>query len=392
MKKCYTKPIWEGYSMEEILSFLDTIEDERQHWKVQHLLKDIIVIVLFATLANANSFEEMAGWAKYHEKFLKRFIALENGIPSHDTITRVMALIKPEKMHEIQGKWDELLSRDEGETLKQILAIDGKTSRGSGNRNQEALHTVSAWSKEGGVCFGQRSSDSKGKEIPMIKELLETVSVRGQIVTIDAIGTQKEIAEKIRKGKGDYVLAVKGNQGRLYEEMKEYFGDEVLQNQITAEGNYTRTVEKARGNIEIREYWQTEDIKWYGERKEWAGLKSIGMSRNTVKKADGTESVNDRYFISSLGAKVGEFSRAVRGHWSVESMHWQLDVTFREDANRTLDRKASENLNIVRKWALSVLKMIDMGKKYSIKTKRFILSFSIEQYIEEIIRKLSVKA
>jgi predicted transposase YbfD/YdcC len=376
--------------MEKILSFLETIEDVRQPWKVAHLLKDIVVIVLFSTLANANSFEEMAGWAKYHEKFLKRYIGLENGIPSHDTITRVFALIKPEKMREIQGKWDDLLSLDEGEALKRIMAIDGKTSRGSGN--QEALHTVTAWSKEGGVSFGQRSSDSKGKEIPLIKDLLDTVSVRGQIVTIDAIGTQKEIAAKIRQGKGDYVLAVKGNQGTLHEEIKEYFGDEALKDEIEAAGNYIKTVEKARGNIEIREYWQTEDIKWFADRKQWAGLKSFGMSRNTVQKPDGTTSEKERYFISSLGAKVDEFACAVRGHWSVEAMHWHLDVTFREDANHTLNRNACENLNIVRKWALSVLKMIDMGKKYSLKAKRFLLSFSIEHYIEEIIGKQSVKA
>jgi predicted transposase YbfD/YdcC len=379
--------------MGEILSFLDTIEDVRQEWKVSHLLKDIVIIVLFATLGNANSFEEIAGWAEFHKKFLKRYISLKNGIPSHDTITRVMAIIRPEKFLELQRKWNELLSRDEGKNLKGLLAIDGKTIRGNGNRNQEALHIVSAWSKEGGVCFGQRSSNSKGKEIPMIKDLLETLSVRGQIVTIDAIGAQKEIAAKIRNGKGDYVLAVKGNQGTMHQEMQEYFEDEALKAGIEASGNYTRTVDKARGAIEIREYWQSDDIKWFEDRKEWAGLKSFGMSRNTVKQPDGTEtSAENRYFISSLAVNVGEFAHAVRGHWSVESMHWHLDVTFREDANHTLNRNASENLNIVRKWALSTLKMIDMGKKYSIKAKRFLLSFSIEQYIEEIIGKLSAKA
>jgi predicted transposase YbfD/YdcC len=378
--------------MEEILSFLETIHDDRQEWKVEHLLIDIVVIVLFATLGNADTFVEIAEWAVYHEKFLKRYIALKNGIPSHDTITRVMAMIKPEKFREIQGIWDKLLSQDEGEKLKRLLAIDGKTSRGNGNRDQEALHIVSAWSKEGGVCFGQRSSDVKGKEIPMIKELLDTVSVKGQIVTIDAIGTQKDIAEKIRKGKGDYVLTLKGNQGTMHQEMQEYLDDAGLRSKIEEGGNYSRAIEKARGNIEIREYWQTGDIKWIKDRKEWAGLKSFGMSRNTVKKPDGTESVEERYFISSLDVNVNEFARSVRGQWSVESMHWHLDVTFREDANRTLDRNACENLNIARKWALSLLKIIDLGKKHSIKVKRFILSFGIERHIEEILGKLSVKA
>jgi predicted transposase YbfD/YdcC len=378
--------------MDELLSFLDTIDDARQALKVAHLLKDIVIIVLFAMLGNANSFEDIAGWAKHHKKFLRRYISLKNGIPSHDTITRVMAMIKPEKLRELQEKWNELLSCDGGKHLKGLLSIDGKTIRGNGNRNQNALHIVSAWSKESGVCFGQRSSESKGKEIPMIKSLLDTVSVRGHIVTIDAIGTQKELSGQIRAGKGDYVLAVKGNQGALHQEMQEYFGDAALKARIEADGHYTKTVEKARGNIEIREYWQTGDVKWYEDRKAWAGLKSFGMSRNTVKKPDGTEEkAEKRYFISSLAVNVGEFARAVRGHWSVESMHWHLDVTFREDANRTLNRNASENLNIVRKWALSLLKMVDMGKKYSIKTKRFLLSFSIEQYIEQIVGKLPAR-
>jgi hypothetical protein len=159
-----------------------------------------VVTVLLATLSNADDWVEIGLWGKANGELLKKFVELENGAASHDTIGRVMSSIKPEVFRGLCGQWGALLKQEDGKRIKKLLAIDGKTIRGNGNENQEALHTVSAWSKEDGVCFGQRSADSKGKEIPMITELLDTVSVAGQIVTIDAIGTQKEIAKKIREG------------------------------------------------------------------------------------------------------------------------------------------------------------------------------------------------
>jgi predicted transposase YbfD/YdcC len=368
-----------------IIDFLGTVEDPRQWWKVDHILSDVVVTVLFGTLANANNWPEIAEWAKYNEELLKRFIKLEKGTASHDTIQRVMESIKPEKFQELTLVWRDLLNKDEGEKIKKILAIDGKTIRGNGNKNQNALHVVSAWSREDGVCFGQKSSDSKGKEIPMIKTLLDLVSVKGQIVTIDAIGTQKEIAKKIKEGKGDYVLAVKGNQPIMHEEIKEYFDDDTLLEECKRVGNYKKVTEKARGQIETREYWQTGDVKWFEDKAEWAGLMSFGMNKTTIKKSDGGESVEKRYFISSLKPNIDEFERAVRGHWSVESMHWHLDVLFKEDGNRTLSKTGAENLNIARKWALSLLKTLDMGKKHSLRMKRFILCSAFEQFISKIM-------
>jgi predicted transposase YbfD/YdcC len=220
----------------------------------------------------------------------------------------------------------------------------------------------------------------------MIKELLETLSVKGQIVTIDAIGTQKEIAEKIKEGKGEYVLAVKRNQPTMHAELSEYFGEERILNEIKADGKYLKSVEKARGNIETREYWQTGDIKWFADKEEWAGLASFGMNKSTIQKPDGSVSEERRYYISSLKPDIGEFARATRGHWSIESMHWQLDVIFREDKNHTLDRNSAENLNIARKWALSILKTLDIGKKrVSQKAKRFVLGCSFERFADKIL-------
>jgi Transposase len=190
----------------------------------------------------------------------------------------------------------ELLSRGEGDGLKRVLNLDGKTLRGSGGKNNEALHVVSACSKDGGVCFGQRSADGKGHEIRLIKELLDAISVKNQIVTIDAIGAQTEIAEKIVKNKGDYVLAVKENQKSLHDEIRQFFADPRLLGSCARH----RTVEKARGSIETRDCWQSADIGWLKADGKWAGLRSIGMTRNTILHADGRESSEERYFISSL--------------------------------------------------------------------------------------------
>jgi len=358
--------------MDEIMIYISGIEDKRQEWKVVHQLVDIVVIVLFATLANADDWHEIAIFACNNEEVLRCYIELQNGVPSHDTIQRVMSSIKPEVLEGLQRLWNELLNRGEGEKLKKILSFDGKTMRGNANKNQEALHVVTAWSKEDGVCFGQKAVEGKGKEIPAIKDLLKIISVKQQVVTIDAIGTQTEIAAKIREGKGDYVLAVKGNQANLHEDIQMYFKDEAFLSKIKEQQGYSKTIEKAHGQIEIREYFQTDDIAWLSMREQWKGLKTIGMSRNTYKKP-GKETSETRYYISSLPPGIALFQASVRGHWAVESMHWHLDVTFREDHNQTLDKIAAQNLNILRKWALSILKLLDLGKPYSLKKKRFAL-------------------
>ena len=201
------------------------------------------------------------------------------------------------------------------------------------------------------------------------------------------MGTQKEIVEKIKKKRADYVLSLKGNQKNLYEEVKEYFENAEFQKEIEKIGAYKKTIEKAHGQLEIREYYQTEDIKWLDWKKEWKGLNSIIMERSTIEK-EGERREEYRCFISSLKTDIEMVSRAVRGHWSVESMHWHLDVTFREDANETLDKLAAQNHNIIRKWCLSMLKMVELSmriKRLSMKKKRFAISLKPIQFLEEVL-------
>lgn len=253
--------------------------------------------------------------------------------------------------------------------------------RGKGRPN----HIVSAWSREDGYCLGQKAVDEKSNEITAIPDVLEEIEIRGQVVTIDAMGTQREIAEKIRGRKADYVLALKGNQGTLYEDVKLFLMDEDEKRKIREKGNYSKNIEKAHGQIEIREYYQTEETGWLGQKKNWKGLKSIGMEEKTIRR-EGKEEKEYRYYISSLKEDIHLFSRAVRGHWAVESMHWQLDVTFREDANHTLDKTAAQNQNIIRKWSLSILKLLEIrGKKMSMQRKRFNIGMNPMRYLEEML-------
>ena len=371
--------------MEELLEWMEYIEDVRQTSKVRHKLKDILVIVLFATLANADDWVEMQMFALAYEDYLKQYIELKNGVPSHDTISRVMGMLSPEVLQQLYNKWQELLNRNEGEKLKKIICIDGKTMRSNGNKKQKANHIVSAWSKEDGFCLGQKAVEEKSNEITAIPKLLEQINIKGHVVTIDAMGTQTAIAEVIRKKRAEYVLAVKKNQGILHEEISLYF-DEEEKKEIKEKGNYKKTVEKAHGQIEIREYYQTETIRFLTKKKEWKGLKSIGMEEKTIKNETG-EKKEYRYYISSLKEDIELFSRAVRGHWSVESMHWHLDVTFKEDANATLEKQAAMNQNIIRKWCLSILKMMDLyRKKLSMKKKRFLIGLKPMQYLEEVLK------
>ena len=371
--------------MQELLKWLEIIEDQRQQSKVQHLLTDIVAIVLFATLANADEWEEIEDFARNHEEYLREYLWLGNGIPSHDTIRRVMGMIAPEMMQQAYQKWQELLNRDEGKKLRKIICIDGKTMCSNARNGSKANHIVSAWSREDGVCLGQRATEEKSNEITAIPALLKTLAIKGQVVTIDAMGTQTEIAKTIRSQKADYVLALKGNQSSLAEDVRLYFEDDDVLKEIKAHGGYLLSKpEKAHGQIERREYYQSGDIGWLHQKKRWPGLKSIIMEKKTIFTKAG-EKVERRYFISSLPLNIDLVCRAARGHWAVEIMHWYLDVTFREDANSTLDKIAAQNQNIIRKWALSILKLMDIGgRKMSLKRKRYNISTNPCKWLDQV--------
>ena len=370
--------------MTEILKTIELIEDKRQEKKVRHKLLDIVVIVLFAKLANADDWEEVEIFAKSNEEFLKNYIELGNGIPSHDTMQMVMGSIAPEYMQNVYKKWNELANSNEGETLKKIICIDGKTMRGNKSKEQKANHIVSAWCDIDGFCLGQKKVEEKSNEITAIPQLLDTIQVKGCVVTVDAMGTQTEIVEKIKQKRADYTLAVKENQKNLYREISEYFEEDELCQEIKDNGGYKVTMEKAHSQMEKREYYQCSKIGWMQEKNRGKGIKSIGMVCKTTEQP-GKQVTEKRYYISSLPLDVELFARTVREHWSVEIMHWHLDVTFKEDSNTTLDKTAAQNLNIINKWCLSILKLFDVGKKMSLRKKRYCISMNAKKYLEQIL-------
>jgi len=368
--------------MEKALEHLKILEgfDTRQQAKVQHKLSEIIGISFFAMVANANDPEEIELFCRAHEDFLREYFVLEHGIPSHDTIKRAFEMVSPEYLQKFQRRFNELLNTNEGEKVRKILALDGKTQRGNGNGDQKANHIVSAVDEDG-FCLGEERVDDKSNEITAIPDLLDNLNIKGHIITTDALGTQKDIVKKIRSKKADYVLALKGNQGTLHDDVKLYFEDQDLLNKC----EYHKTIEKARGGVEKREYWHTDDIGWLSQKKDWTGLKSIAMTRNTITKK-GETTTETRYFISSLNTDAKEIARAIRKHWMVESYHWHLDVTFREDADHTLDKHVAYNLNIMRKLALNVLKLLDVGRKnVSLKKKRFMICCNPKNYFGSLL-------
>jgi predicted transposase YbfD/YdcC len=332
-------------------------------------------------IAYANAPEEIEVFCTEHEEFLREYFALENGIPSHDTIERAFAMVSPEYLQSFRFHFNELLNNDEGEKIRKILALDGKTQRGNGKGDQDANHIVSAVD-ENGFCLGESRVKDKSSEITAIPVLLDALNIKGHIITTDAMGCQTAIVKKIRSKRADYVLALKRNQESLYDDVVMYFEDTGLLSKC----DYHKTVEKARGCIEQREYWQTDDIGWLPQKKDWAGLKSIAMTRNTITKNAQT-TTETRLFISSLALDAKEIARAIRGHWMVESYHWHLDVTFREDADRTLNKHIAYNLNIMRKLALNVLKLLDVGRnRVSLNRKRFMICCNPHKYFGKILQ------
>jgi predicted transposase YbfD/YdcC len=358
-------------SEELSLSLFDTLEqvpDPRRERTKLHLLVDILVIAVCATICAAETWEEIEEFGQAKESWFKKFLALPNGIPSHDTFRRVFLRINPKKFQEAFVVWVRGVAQmAEGE----VVAIDGKQVRGVRTEDgKEGLRMVSAWASEQRLVLGQLKTAEKSNEITAIPLLLELLALKGCIVTIDAMGCQTEIAAQIIKQEADYVLSLKGNQGTLYEEVEEYFAWAESINYKDVEYDYCRTLEKDHGRIEERRCWVTEDTEWFVEKAEWAGLRSFVMVEAGREVMGQAATVERRYFISSLRADAKQALRAVRGHWQVEnSLHWVLDVAFGEDACRTRTGHAPENLATLRHIAVNLLKQ-ERSCRLGIKSKR----------------------
>jgi predicted transposase YbfD/YdcC len=357
-------------SAEKSLHFhLSSIVDPRVERTLDHSLLDILMISVCAILCGAEGFADFERFGNAKIEWLSTFLKLPNGIPSHDTFGRVFAAINPRQFSQCFSNWTKELRK----SLKgEIVAIDGKTLRRSHSRSKgkAAIHMVSAWAHENQLVLGQRKVDAKSNEITAIPELLRTLDLEGCIVTIDAMGCQKEITKEIRDAKADYVISLKGNQSNLHMEVEALF--DIAQsddNFATMPHDFLETKEKNHGRHETHRYWITNDTAWLGKHSEWSDLNAIGMVES-VRKMEDKITTERRFYICSIEADARKFARAVRSHWSIEnSLHWSLDVNFGEDQCRVREGNAAENFAILRHLAINILKA-DTTLKCGIKAKQ----------------------
>ena len=346
-------------SLDEIVVHFQELEDPRSTVNRRHPLASVVVIALLAVLAGAGGPTAIARWAALKEELLARVLDLPNGVPRKDVFRRVLMVLKPAAFQAGFAGWLRSLRAEAvaGTGVEQpVLAVDGKTLRRSHDRAKGlgALHSVSVWAGEYGLSLGPVACDEKSNEITAIPELLRLVDIQGAIITIDAMGTQKAIAEQVVAEGADYVLALKGNQGTLHQAVIEYI-DEQLEGDL-AEAQEPVTTEKGHGREESRTYLQMPAPEGLPGFLRWRGLKSIGLMTSCCLR-DGKETIEVRYSISSLEVDVKQFARAVRGHWNVENgCHWVLDMTFREDESRLRERHLRENFAWLHRFALSLLK------------------------------------
>ena len=344
----------------EIASYFTHLEDPRSTVNQLHPLSSVVVIAIMAILAGAGGPTSIARWAKHKAAFLVSVLDLPNGVPGKDVFRRVLSLLKPEGFQECFANW--LLSlrqkaADKSEVQRPTLNVDGKTARRSHDHTKGLgpLHSVSIWASEYGLSLGQVACAEKSNEITAIPELLRLVDIEGAIITIDAMGTQKAIAAEIVDRKGDFVLALKGNQETLHNEVMDYI-DEQCKNDFANVEVRRLTKDKGHGREETRYYYHMPAPTHLRDFKLWKGLKSIGMVVSVVVR-NGKETIETRYYISSLPVGVKQFAHAVRSHWGIEnSCHWILDMIFREDESRVRDKHARTNLAWLNRLALSLLK------------------------------------
>ena len=380
-------------SINDIVDYFDDLEDPRTPINIKHPLVSVVLIAMMAVLAGANGPTAIAKWAQLKAEFLVQVLPLPNGIPGKDVFRSVLSLLKPQAFQTCFVAWLTSLRASaqaqavqEGKLVdKPIFAIDGKTSRRSHDRAKGlgALHTVSVWASEFGLSLGQVACAEKSNEITAIPELLRLVDFEGTIITIDAMGTQKAIAAQIVDGKADYVLALKGNQETLHQAVIDYIDEQINNGFVGCKARHHLTKEQGHGREEVRCYYQMPVPKDLQGLEQWKGLKSIGMA-TLVCVRDGKETIETRYYISSLEVGVKQFAHAIRSHWGIENgLHWSLDMIYRDDESRIREANLRENFAWHNRFTLSLLKL-HPDKKQSTVMKRRSCGWS-ENFLLEVI-------
>ena len=368
MKKTPLAPL-ETSELALLLDCFRPLPDPRLQRRQLHKLIDIVVIGLVTLISGGEGFADMQAFGEAKQAQLKELLELKNGIPSHDTFGRVFALLEPRAFEQCLGRWiKQKIQLAPGE----VIPIDGKTLRGSYDRSraQAQIESVSAWAQQQGVLLAEVKVAPDSNEITAVPQVLPLLNIAGCTVTFDALNCQKTIVRQIRAQQADYVGALKDNQPHLAQAVAEFL--QAVREGRTSGHAYAKheTVEKDHGRIETRQYWQAAAPDWLPDFKEWCDLRSVGcvISTRTLGEVTTTET---RYYLSSLAVESPRFALAVRGHWSIEnSCHWVLDVIFGEDASRVRVGNAAENLGILRRFALNLLKRMETPKPQSVRSKR----------------------
>ena len=336
-----------------LMEVLSGIEDTRRGRSVMYPLHEVLIIMLLAVICGATSYAKVEMFGKSKQAWLKTFLELENGIPDACTFRNVIKEIDTQKLHEIFCEWMKSVVKE----VYGVVAIDGKQARRTKDAKKKPLYVVSAFSAEYGLVIGQLACEEKSNEITAIPKLLEMLEIKGCIVTIDAMGTQTEIAKAIRDKEGDYILALKENQKPLYNDVKLYLDDVRQEKKLLESENYYKTVEKGHGRIETRECIISEEISWLHNKSAWKDLHGIGVIYCTIEK-NGVVSKQSHYFIySCVGLNAKQIMKYKRNHWTVENnLHWVLDMAFREDESRARKDNSAENFNVIRQIAFNILK------------------------------------
>lgn len=377
----------------------EIVEDRREQGKVRHRLLDIVFIVVTAVIAGCNEWKEIKWWIDLdvNQRWLKKYIALTNGVPSLSTIGRLFNIVSPAQFEKCFANWMQQVVRP---VEQDIVSIDGKTMRGSADGDKKGAHIVSALCRSHSLVIGQVKVNEKTNEIKAIPDLLDMLFLKGCIVTIDAMGCQKAIAEKIIDCKADYVLNVKGNQESLKSDIIACFEEDSMvkkmetlkqeRNELKKPVGDTslsmiKTIDFGHGRIEKRTYWYTQEIKWMLDaKKAWKNLSGVGMAIREVEIGE-RKTIETSYFIGSI-KDIVNFEKAVRNHWQIESMHWVLDVIYKDDANRTRKGTAPQNMAVLKKIALNAIKKdTQKAGKLSVKGRRFKAAHDMN-YLDYIVK------
>lgn len=349
-----------------IIDHFSHLNDPRIERNKKHQLIDIIVLSVCAVCSGANGWEAIEEFGREKQEWLRQFVALENGIPSHDCINYVLARLSPTAFRECFMSWTKSVMKT---CPGEIIALDGKTARGSRDRKNDKnpLHMVSAWACQQRLVLGQEAIDDKSNEITAIPKLLKLLEIKGCIVTIDAMGCQRAIARQIIEQEGDYVLGLKGNQSHLHEAVEDFFSVAYQHDFKGIEHDYVEEVEKDHGRFEIRRYWVSDQLKTLPNTAQWEGLNSIGMVEREYTQG-GSHSIERRYFINSIKPDARIFAKAVREHWGVENpLHWRLDVIMGDDESRIKKDNGATIMTTIRHLCMNLFEgeptKISLAKK-----------------------------